>query len=47
MGKTGIKGQRDEKANKLNTQRDIGVIQGNYRTCIRKDHKSDGKVFSD
>lgn len=47
MGRVRINGQRDEKANKLKIQRDIGVIQGSYRTWIRKDNKSDARVFSD
>lgn len=47
VGKEGINGLRDEKANKLNIQRGTRVIQGNFRTWIRKDHKSDVKVSSD
>lgn len=47
MEKIGTKGQRHGTANKLNIKRDLGVIQGNYRTWIKKDHKSDGREFSD
>lgn len=46
MRKVEIKGQRHGKTSKLNIQRNVGVIQGNYRNWIKKDRKSDGRVFS-